>query len=138
VSIGATNDVGRAHSKAIPSSQETSMNSAPGRKRPRSSFITNMSGASVSWRMQLTTMSCSARTSTSGADRRRPCASVRPGWAGSGANWSIRTSAKRASTAATGRWVSTDASATPSADRARMAPRAVAPKLMTAALRGRP
>ena len=58
------------------------MNSVPGRKRPRSSFMTNISGASVSCRMQLTTTSCSARTSTSGAGSRRPWASVRPGLLG--------------------------------------------------------
>jgi energy-coupling factor transporter ATP-binding protein EcfA2 len=56
----------------------------PGRKRPRSSFMTNMSGASVSCRMQLTTMSCSASTSTSGVTSRRPWASVRPGRSGRG------------------------------------------------------
>ena len=36
------------------------MNRVPGPNSSRSSFITNMSGSSVSWRMQLTTMSCSA------------------------------------------------------------------------------
>ena len=55
--------------------------------------MTNISGASVSCRMQLTTTSCSASTSTSGATSRRPWASVRPGFSGSGPNWSIRTSA---------------------------------------------
>ena len=138
MNIGSANEVGRAHSKAIPSSQETSTNSVPGRKRPRSSFMTNISGASVSCRMQLTTMSCSASTSTSGAAPGGRGASVRPGLLGSRANWSIRTSAKRASTAATGRWVRTDTSSTPSAESALSAPRAVAPKLMTAALRRRP
>ena len=95
VTIGSANEVGRAHSKAIPSSQETSTNSVPGRKRPRSSFITNISGASVSCRMQLTTTSCSARTSTSGAAPAASSASVRLGFAGSRAKWRIRTDGER-------------------------------------------
>ena len=109
----------------------------PGRKRPRSSFITKISGSSVSWRMQLTMMSCSARTSASGPAPGAVEASVRPG-VGSRAKWRIRTDANGEATAETGRCVSTVTSLMPSADSALTAPRAVAPKLMTAALSRRP
>ena len=50
----------------------------------------------------------------------------------------IRTDANGEATAEVGRWVSTVTSLIPSADSARTAPRAVAPKLITAALRRRP
>ncbi len=73
--------------------------------------------------MQLTTMSCSASSSASGSP---------------GVNWSIRTDANGDATADGGRWVRTVTSLIPSADSARTAPRAVAPKLITAALRRRP
>ena len=52
--------------------------------------------------------------------------------------WRIRTDANGEATAEVGRWVSTVTSLIPSADSARTAPRAVAPKLITAALRRRP
>ena len=50
----------------------------------------------------------------------------------------IRTDANGDATAEVGRWVSTVTSLIPSADSARTAPRAVAPKLITAAFRRRP
>ena len=80
--------------------------------------MTNISGASVSCRMQLTTMSCSARTSTSGAargGRGRACA---PGARGRGRTAASAPRRSGASTADTARWVRTDTSPTPSADSA--------------------
>src|SRR5947209_20506042 len=47
VNTGSANEVGRAHSKPIPSSQETSTNKLPGLKSPSSWRVTNTSGASV-------------------------------------------------------------------------------------------
>ena len=61
VNIGSSNVVGRAHSKPMPSSQDTSTIRLPRRNargRPRSR---NISGVAVSWSVQLTTMSFSAR-----------------------------------------------------------------------------
>ena len=79
--------------------------------------MTNISGASVSCRMQLTTMSYSERTSASGPASSPLRASVRLGLAGSRAKCCIRTDAKGDATADTLRWVSTVTSLTPSADR---------------------
>jgi hypothetical protein len=136
--MGSANDVGRAHSKAMPSSQETSTNSVPGLKPLRSSFITNISGLSVSCRMQLTMTSCCASTCAIGPAPGGSSASVRLASSGSRTNRRIRTDANGEATADTLRCVSTVTSLMPSADRALTAPRAVAPKLITAPLRRRP
>ena len=63
---------------------------------------------------------------------------MRLGLLGSRAKWRMRTDANGAATADTARWVSTDTSLTPSAASPLTAPRAVAPKLITAALSRRP
>ena len=63
---------------------------------------------------------------------------MRVGSAGSRWKCPIRTDANGAATADTARWVSTDTSLTPNAESPRTAPRAVAPKLITAARRRRP
>ena len=95
----------------------------------------NISGASGSCSTQLTTMSCSARNAASGhsavVGERAGCA------VGSSVSWSkctMRTEWIGEPTAATPRLVRTSTSCTPCALSAVTAPRAVAPKPMTAAL----
>ena len=111
----------------------------PGAKAARSSSVTNISGASVSCSTQLTTMSCSARKPASGT--RPPSVSARS--SGSGSSGVVLELHDRVewigeATAATSRWVRTSTSWTPCAFSAVTAPRAVAPKPMTAARSRRP
>ena len=119
--IGSANDVGRAHSKPIPSSQETSTNSVPGRKRPRSSFIDEH-------QRRVGVLQDAVDDDVvlgQDLDERRELAAARGRACGSGSRGSrvevhaSAPSANGAATADTGRWVSTVTSLTPSADSAR-------------------
>ena len=134
VSIGSANDVGRAHSNPIPSSQETSTIRLPRRNRPRSLVgdederVVGVLQDAVDDDVvpgQVLGHRARARdaTSSGGAPARRHRGRSGPG--------APAASARRPP--ATLRWVSTVTSWTPSASSAAIAPRAVAPKLITAA-----
>ena len=135
--MGSSKVVGRAQSKPIPSSHETSTTTVPRRTPGRSSSLMKRAGRSVSCSTQFTTTSCSARNEASGTGPRSVTA------------WLIRSSVRSskctmravwigAATAATSRWVSTSTSKTPRPFSADTAPRAVAPNPMTAARSLRP
>src|ERR1035441_7699863 len=137
-SIGSGKDVGRAQSKPMPSSHDTSTMRLPGAKRLSSSRVTNINGAPVSCSTQLTTMSCSARKDASGTGRRSSGTWQRLGSPSSCSKRTMRAEWIGEATALTARWVRTSTSFTPCALRAVTAPRPVAPKLMTAARSRRP
>ena len=138
LNIGSANVVVFAQLKPMPSSQETSTIRLPGRNASRSSVRRYVSGAFGSCRVQLTTMSLSARNGASGTRPRSVMTSLRNGALSSWSNCAIRTEWMGEPTAATPRLVSTWTSWMPWALRAVTAPRAVAPKPMTTALRRRP
>ena len=130
--------VARAQAKPIPGSIETSTTSVPGRSAASSRSEMSISGWSVSCRTQLTITSCSASSSASGRLPPAVSARARPAVAPSRSKPTRRIAANGAATAAMSRWVRTVTSETPAAPSALTAPRAVAPKEITAARSGRP
>ncbi len=137
VNIGSAKLVGTAHSKAMPSSHETSTMRLPGRKAARSAVFTYSSGRFGSCSVQLTTMSLSARNGASGTRPSSVMTSLRYG-PSSWSNWIICAAWIGAATDAVRRLVRTRTSCTPCARRAVTAPRAVAPNPITTAVSRRP
>ena len=118
----------------MPESQDTSTSRLPGAKAASSASETNINGESVSCSTQLTTMSWPARNAAVGTGPVAVWTTVRPGSSSTRSRCSSTTDGIGEATAVTSRMVSTVTSWTPSACSAVIAPRAVLPKPMTAAV----